>query len=278
MHGAGNDYIYIDATRKCPTDLPSLARRISDRHFGIGADGLVVILPSDIADFRMRMFNADGSEAQMCGNASRCIGKYVHDRGLTEKTEVSLETLAGIKYLDLHLDEDGQTESVTVDMGIPTFQADEIPVILPPGQPDGSPIGMRAADRLFQVMPAGIGNPHGVIFTDDLSDEMVLGYGPLLENCTDWPEKSNIEFVRVISPEEVEVRVWERGSGETMACGTGACASVAAGIMLGILSPGRIKVRMRGGLLEIDWRGPGERIFLTGGASFIAEGTYYRSE
>lgn len=259
MHGAGNDYIYLDGINNSYRDLPELSRRISHRQFGIGSDGLVVILPSDIADFRMRMFNADGSEAEMCGNASRCIGKYVYERGFTDKTEVTLETLAGIKVLHLHIDSSGKVKSVTVDMGRPKVFG-EVTMQIPAGD--------------FSAVSVSMGNPHGVLFTDNLSDTFVIGNGPAMECAPCWPEKANIEFVDVKSPGEAVVRVWERGSGITLACGTGACATLAAGVTKGLLAR-KADIRLPGGTLTVEWDRISNHIFLTGEAHTTAEGIYF---
>ena len=263
MHGAGNDYIYINGTEQCPANLSQLAIHIADRHFGVGGDGLVVILPSDVADFRMRMFNADGSEAQMCGNASRCVAKYLHDTGLTDKTDISLETLAGIKILHLNLDAEGDVESVTVNMGRPVLDPARVPVMPTAITPDGVAVAeLREGGRYFAAIAVGMGNPHGVIFTDQITDAEVLGLGPKFETASVWPEKSNIEFVRVIDPHTVEMRVWERGSGETL-----------AGILTGRLkSP--VSVRLRGGSLRIEWPDPNAEVLMTGPAATVATGHY----
>ncbi len=260
MHGAGNDYIYINAMKEVPQDLHSLALLISDRHFGIGSDGLVVILPSEIADFRMRMFNADGSEAEMCGNASRCIAKYVYEKGLTDKQEITLETLAGIKVLKLDIRDD-KVAAVTVDMGEPTIGDTESIVILENG-------------KKFVLSQIGMGNPHAIVFTEDLTDVNVLGNGPLLEVADIFPDKSNIEFVKVLDSRHLRMRVWERGSGETLACGTGACATAVAAVMKG-LAEREVSVKLPGGELHVEWSKENNHVYLTGGAEFIADGLFY---
>ena len=274
MHGAGNDYIYLDATSSIPANLPELAIKMSDVHFGIGSDGLVAICPSEVADFRMRMFNADGSEAEMCGNASRCIGKFVYDRGLTTKTEVSLETGAGIKILHLH-PVDGVVESVTVDMGAPILTPDLVPVssassevrIAEPFESD---------DIRYQITGVSMGNPHGVIFVDQITDRQVLVEGPRLEVAEIFPRKANIEFVRIIDRHTIEMRVWERGTGETFACGTGACASVVAAILNDLVDrDAEVEVRLRGGILHIKWDPATDHVFMTGPATFVCDGVFY---
>lgn len=275
MHGAGNDYIYLDALTEVPDNLPLLSRQISDRHFGIGSDGLVVILPSDKADFRMRMFNADGSEAEMCGNASRCIGKYVFDKRLTDKTEILLETLAGIKLL--HLDvKDGYVERVTVDMGTPELVPERIPVISNSKEAKISEKEIINGIE-YKITAVGMGNPHAVVFVPALFDRLVLGEGPRMEVAEIFPNRANIEFIRVIDPSHIEMRVWERGSGETLACGTGACASVVAGVLNG-LTERKVEVSLPGGHLNIDWDEKTNHVYLSGPAVFVADGVFYRPE
>ncbi|MCM1152836.1 MAG: diaminopimelate epimerase [Muribaculum sp.] len=272
MHGTGNDYIYIDAMHDVPDNLPLLARRISDRHFGVGSDGLVAIMPSMRADFRMRMFNADGSEAQMCGNASRCIGKYVYEKGLTQKTCITLETLAGIRVLNLNVDR-GKVLSVEVDMGEPKVMPDQIPVV----SKDGTPLlnkDVEVEGMTFRLTSVGMGNPHGVVFTETLTDYSVLTLGPKLETAPIWPERANIEFVKVLDRRHIRMRVWERGSGETLACGTGACACVVAAVMNG-LTEREVYVELIGGTLFVRWNLTDNHVYLCGNAEFIAEGEYY---
>lgn len=273
MHGAGNDYIYLDALDGAPEHLESLAIEISDRHFGVGSDGLVAIMHSDIADFRMRMFNADGSEAQMCGNASRCIGKYVYERHLTDKTEVTLETLAGIKILRLHV-EDGEVKSVTVDMGAPETCPSKIPAVSVNSDIMISEEAVVAGNT-YRITAVSMGNPHAVVFVDEITDELVLGNGPKLECSAIFPEKANIEFVKVIDGRHLEMRVWERGSGETLACGTGACAVAVASVLNG-LSGRDVEISLPGGVLEIKWNEEDGHVYLTGPAEFVCDGVYFR--
>ncbi len=272
MHGAGNDYIYLDATGEMPEDLPELSRRMSDPHFGVGSDGLVAVMTSDIADFRMRMFNSDGSEAEMCGNASRCIAKFVYEKGLTDSETVTLETLAGIKVLHLHVRE-GVVESVTVDMGAPVLEPASVPVqSLDPK--------LRLAEeetvdgRTYRITGVSMGNPHGVIFVDEIDDDLVLRQGPLLEVAPIFPAKANIEFAKVLDRSTIEMRVWERGSGETLACGTGACATAVAAALTG-LTGREVDVRLRGGTLHIRWDEADGHVFMTGPAAFICDGVFY---
>lgn len=276
MHGAGNDYVYIDCLQgESPTRLSELANRIADRHFGIGGDGLVVILPSDKAEFRMRMFNSDGSEAQMCGNASRCVAKYLYDKKYISGTDITLETLSGIKLLHLHINNNRKVEKVTVDMGYPVLDAVSIPVISKAANSE-FPVKVSLANEI-NAYAVSMGNPHGVIFTDNLTDAMVLGRGPLFEKDPVWPEKANIEFVKVLDKHNVKMRVWERGTGETLACGTGACAAVVAGILTDrLLSP--VNVVLPGGVLSIEWNGVNDTVKMTGPAVTVASGRYYIPE
>ncbi|MBD5357107.1 MAG: diaminopimelate epimerase [Bacteroides sp.] len=278
MEGTGNDYIYIDALGS-PTSidigelsLHDLACKISNRHFGVGSDGLIVILPSHYADFRMRIFNADGSEAQMCGNGSRCVAKYVHDKGFTDKTTLSLETVSGVKTLYLHI-EDGKTKEVTVDMGKAILSREDIPVL---GQIDEMMVDfpVSVAGETFKLTAVGMGNPHGVVFVNDITDKHVQYYGRLLEVAEIWPHKANIEFVKVVDRTHLVMRVWERGSGETLSCGTGACASVVASVMKG-LTDSEVEVKLLGGKLFITYNRKSGHVYMRGGANFIAEGTYY---
>lgn len=278
MQGAGNDYVYIDAlgspTSVCldETDLPALARKISDRHFGVGGDGLIAIIPSADADFRMRMFNSDGSEAQMCGNGSRCVAKYLYDKGFTDKTEITLETGAGVKILHLHI-KDGIVESVTVDMGRALLKRGEVPVA---GDPDSIMTDETVAiyDAEFDVTAIGMGNPHGVVFVDKITDDHIYHYGKALEMHPIWPERANIEFAEVIDRSHLRMRVWERGSGETLACGTGTCATVVAACRKG-LTGNEVDVELLGGTLHIRYDEESGHVFMTGPAEFVAEGWYF---
>ena len=269
MHGAGNDYIYVDCTRELVADPESLAIRLSDRHKGIGADGLVLILPSTRGDFRMRMFNADGSEAQMCGNASRCVGRYVFDHGLTTKTELELETKAGLRHLSLHNTGTG-IDVISVDMGQPQFSPSSLPVDLPDA---GAIVGKRVkvGGREERITCVSMGNPHTVIFVDRLADTDVLARGPQIEADPLFPERTNVEFVEVLAADHLLMRVWERGSGETMACGTGACAAVVAAVLNGLASR-RCTVSLPGGDLQIAWDERTNRVTLTGEAVEVFSG------
>ena len=256
MHGAGNDYIYVD-TIKFPIRNPEKkAIEWSAPHTGIGSDGLVLIGKSDIADFSMRIFNADGSEALMCGNASRCIGKYVYEKGLTDKTFITLETLSGIKELQLTIDEQTVSE-VTVDMGKPVI-----------GDLD---LSIEVRNRQIKGTVVSMGNPHFVIFVDDIDTVDLSSIGPLLEYHMLFPDRTNVEFAQILAPNKIRMRVWERGSGITQACGTGACATAVAGVLSG--KTGRkAQVIMDGGPLTINWDGKTEKVFMTGNAVTVFEG------
>ena len=272
MHGIGNDYIYINCMESVPDRLPELAEEMSDRHFGVGGDGIVLICPSDKADFRMRMFNNDGSEARMCGNASRCIAKYVHDHKLTDKTCISLETLSGIKVLSLNMSPSGEVESVTVDMGEPELNAGLVPVRSTAEKMVEEPVATSCGE--VRVTAVSMGNPHGVVFVDRIEDVPFDTLGPELEKHSMWPDRANIEFLQIISPSEARMRVWERGTGETLACGTGACASAVAAALTGRCGR-EVTIHLRGGDLHIRWANNGH-VMMTGGATEVFEGNYYR--
>ena len=273
MHGAGNDYIYINCLDSVPENVEELAIAMSDRHTGVGSDGLILIMPSEVADFRMRMYNADGSEGMMCGNASRCIAKYVHDYGLTDKSVIALETRAGVKTLTLHTDESGDVRSVTVDMGKPDFSSRAVPVATDADTLIDSPVSTSTGD--YRITAVSMGNPHGVIFLDSApTDEHVLVAGRELERHPMWPERANIEWAHVLGRHLIEMRVWERGSGETMACGTGACAVAVAAATLG-LTDRDVTVRLRGGDLKITWNASDGHVLMSGPAATVMEGRYF---
>jgi diaminopimelate epimerase len=269
MHGAGNDYIYIDMlSQNYEVDFNELSRRISSRHFGVGGDGLVLIMTSDRADFRMRMFNADGSEAEMCGNAIRCVGKYLFDYGYLKKKTFSIETMAGIKTLEIgEKDREGKVKTLTVDMGEPVLNGKDIPIGFETNPVvDVEVIGYRGT-------AVSMGNPHFVIFMDEITDRHVLIGGPNLEKDKIFPCKTNVDFIQIIDRNTVKMRVWERGSGETLACGTGACAGVVAGV-LGNLTDRSVNVHLPGGTLHIEWNENNNRVFLTGPAEEVFHGVY----
>lgn len=267
MHGAGNDYIYVNTLLYDVNDPNSASIRWSDRHRGIGGDGLVLICrpTTDAADYRMRIFNADGSEAMMCGNASRCIGKYLYERGLTDKTEIKLETLSGIKTLMLHLDSEGKTvESVTVDMLEPLTENHRQYADLSGGI-------LMAEGRRFEGTFVCMGNPHFVTFLNDIDTIDIARYGAVMERDRNFPERCNIEFAQILSDGAIRTRVWERGSGITMACGTGACATAVAAALTGRASR-RSEIRMDGGTLQIEWRTTDNHVYMTGPAEIVFDG------
>ncbi|MCH5318287.1 MAG: diaminopimelate epimerase [Paramuribaculum sp.] len=273
MHGIGNDYLYINCLDKEPIGLAELSVEMSDRHTGVGSDGIILICPGgDKADFKMRILNADGSEAKMCGNGIRCVGKYLFDKGITSKTTLRIDTLSGIKILQLRLGSDGKVSSVTVDMGKPSLLPAEIGLICDKQEfIDREVLTSGGEVRLTAV---SMGNPHGVIFTDDLSTDTVHNVGRELESHPMWTDRANIEFAKVEAPGRITMRVWERGSGETMACGTGACA-VAVAAKLTERSAGRTEISLLGGKLDIEWGDDGH-VYMTGPAETIADGVYYR--
>jgi diaminopimelate epimerase len=271
MHGAGNDYIYINAFEETVEDPARLAVETSDRHFGIGGDGLILILPSRVADVRMRIFNPDGSEAEMCGNGIRCVAKYAYDHGLVREREISVETGAGILRLETFLDTGGRVDRVRVDMGRPRLTRGEIPVT---GDPDEQVIGaeLKILDRTFHITCVSMGNPHCVIFVDKVDEFPIEKYGPLIERHPLFPNRINVEFVEVVSPTHVRQRTWERGAGETLACGTGASAVTVAGVLNG-RTERVLRNELLGGVLEMEWSEEGH-VFMTGPAVQIFEGNY----
>lgn len=272
MHGISNDYIYINCMEHCPDNLGELSVEMSDRHCGVGGDGIILILPSEVADFKMRIFNADGSEARMCGNGSRCVGKYVYDKGLTGKTRVTLETLSGIKILNLHV-KNGKVSTVTVDMGEPVIDAGSVPVKCNNKVMVNDVVATSHGD--VRLTAVSMGNPHGVVFVDSLDAVDVHALGRELENHSMWPDRANIEFAQVLSPGNIKMRVWERGSGETMACGTGACATAVAGAITGRC--GRdVVIHLSGGDLTIGWNPKDSHVYMTGSATEVFEGIYNR--
>lgn len=255
MQGLGNDYIYLDCLERMPEDLPGLAIRLSDRHFGVGGDGVICICPGRTGDFSMEMYNADGSRGAMCGNGIRCVGKYVYDRGLTKKTCLTIDTGAGPRFLELHVR--GRTvDRVTVDMGVPRL---------------GTPMELEAGGEIYSVRPVDMGNPHGVIFCPDPGRVPLERVGPVLERYPAFPDRANIEFAAATARDRLEARVWERGSGITLACGTGACAVLAAGYAAGLCGR-RAEVRLPGGALELFWDPDSDHIHMTGPARTVFEG------
>lgn len=270
MHGISNDYVYVNGFQETVANPGDVAVKVSDRHTGIGSDGFVLILPSESCDFRMRMFNADGSEAEMCGNASRCVGKYVYDNGLTTKTSVTLETKAGVKVLDLHLGKDGKVESVTVDMGEPILTPSLVPVVSGKDKVVAEPIEVKG--KMYRFSAVSMGNPHAVVFMEEDVETFPLEkIGPDFENHPFFPRRTNTEFVNVIDRQHLRMRVWERGAGETMACGTGACATAVAAVLNG-LTDRIVTLKLNGGDLLIRWDDESNHVFMTGGATTVFEG------
>lgn len=269
MQGAGNDYIYVNCFKEKLENINETAKAVSDRHFGIGSDGLVLICPSDKADFRMDMYNSDGTQAEMCGNATRCVGKYVHDKGLTDKTVITLETLAGIKILKLNLNDKGEVETVEVNMGSPELIPKNIPIdsdldrfIMESVTVDG---------REYLVTSVSMGNPHAVTFIDDTDSLEIEKLGPKFENHPLFPKRTNTEFAKIIDRKTIKMRVWERGAGETLACGTGACATLVAA-SLSDLTDDEVDLVLLGGTLHIRWDKENNNIYMTGPAQFVFDG------
>ena len=272
MQGCGNDYIYINCFEEKVENPEQLAIAMSERHFGVGSDGLVLILPSEVGDFRMRMFNLDGSEGKMCGNASRCVGKYVYEKGLTRKTTVALETLGGIKILQMHV-KDGIVESVTVDMGEPVLEAAQIPVVSEKHPVIGEVV--QLLDREFAFTCVSMGNPHAVAFVENVMEYPIERYGRVSEGHLMFPDRVNTEFVEIVDDSHVKMRVWERGSGETWACGTGASATAVACVLNGKTGR-RVDVELIGGTLTIEWKEADNHVYMTGPAEFSFEGEWLR--
>ena len=268
MHGCGNDYIYVNCLEETVPNPSKVAKVLSDRHFGIGSDGLILIKPSDIADFQMEMYNADGSESAMCGNGVRCIAKYVYDYGLTEKTKIELETKAGIKYLDLKI-EDGKVAMVTVDMGSPVLEGKKVPVALDKEKVVAEPI--TVGDKEYEFTAVSMGNPHAVMFVDSTEAIEIEKIGPLFEFHPMFPERVNAEFIEILDRKRINMRVWERGTGETLACGTGACASVVACVLNG-LTDNEVFVHLLGGDLLVKYDQKQNKVFMTGPATTVFDG------
>ena len=272
MQGLGNDYVYIDAIHQKIENESSLAQFVSNRHFGIGSDGLILICESKVADFKMRMFNADGSEAEMCGNGIRCVGKFVYDKGLTNKTTLKIETLAGIKTLVLNTEE-GKVKTVKVDMGEPILESEKIPVISEE-QPVKNLI-LNADGKKFKFTCVSMGNPHAITVVENVKKFDVERYGKILEVDKAFPKRANIEFVEIVDKNNINMRVWERGAGETLACGTGACATAVA-CNLNKLTTKHVNIELLGGMLEIEWNVEDNHIYMTGPAVTVFEGELYK--
>lgn len=268
MHGCGNDYVYVNCFEESVSNPEEVARFVSERHFGIGSDGLILICPSEKADFRMAMYNADGSEGKMCGNGIRCVAKYVYDYGLTDKTELAVETKSGIKYLDLTV-EDGKVALVKVDMGKPVLSPKEIPVNLEMESVVDEPVTVDGQE--FRITCVSMGNPHAVTFVEDTASLPLEQLGPKFEKHSLFPEQVNTEFVQIRNRQEINMRVWERGSGETLACGTGACASVVACVLNG-LTDNEVTVHLTGGTLQIHFDRQENTVWMTGPATVVFDG------
>ena len=270
MQAFGNDYVYIDAIHQELKNLPELARFVSDRHFGIGSDGLILISPSAIADFRMNIYNADGSQAEMCGNGIRCVAKYVYDHGIVDKTSLSIATRSGIKYVDLTI-RDGKASMVKVNMGSPILTAKEIPVVAETEQVINAPITVDGKE--YHMTAVSMGNPHAIIYVDDVDSLDLEKIGPSFENHVCFPDRVNTEFVQVIDRHTVKMRVWERGSGETLACGTGACAVTVASILNDKVDGSKpVTVQLLGGDLNISWERDENLVYMTGPATTVFDG------
>ncbi len=288
MEGIGNDYVYVNCLEKELENPSEIAIKVSDRHFGIGSDGLILICKSNIADFKMEIYNSDGSQAEMCGNGIRCVGKYVYDNNLTNKTELTIETLAGIKKLKLNLAE-GKVDTVEVDMGEPILEAEKIPVqntILSKAseadieqnkittqslEKEYNKVNVKALDKEFNLTCVSMGNPHAISYVQNVDDFEVEKYGPIIEKDEHFPRKVNVEFIELIDRNHLKMRVWERGAGETLACGTGTCASVVASCLNG-LTDRCVNVKLLGGNLKIEWRKTDNHVYMTGPARTVFTG------
>jgi len=268
MHGCGNDYVYVNCFEETVQNPAAVSVYVSDRHFGIGADGMILICPSETADFRMAMYNADGSEGNMCGNGIRCVAKYVYDHGMTDQTQISIETKSGIKYLDLTIEE-GKVSLVKVNMGAPELKPECIPVLSDGDRIVSEPITVLGGEYLMTCV--SMGNPHAVVFVDDTETFPVEKLGPYFENHERFPDRINTEFVQIISRSEANMRVWERGSGETWACGTGTCASVVASVLNGYTDD-HVLVHLLGGDLQIFYDREADTVWMTGPATTVFEG------
>ena len=268
MHGIGNDYVYVNCFKETVENPSEVAIKVSDRHFGIGSDGLILIKPSEVADGKMEMYNADGSQGAMCGNGIRCVAKYMYDYGITDKTSISVETKSGIKYLDLTL-KNGKVDTVKVNMGAPILKASEIPVISEKEQVISEPVTIDGKE--WEITCVSMGNPHAITYIDDVKHLEIEKIGPKFENHAIFPDRVNTEFVHVIDRNTVEMRVWERGSGETYACGTGACAVAVSSILNG-LTEEEVTVKLLGGDLKIFWNREENRVYMTGSATKVFDG------
>lgn len=270
MQGLGNDYVYVNCFQEKIENPSELSIKVSDRHFGIGADGLILIKPSDVADFEMEMYNADGSQGAMCGNGIRCVAKYVYDYGLTDKTSITVNTKSGIKYLDLTI-ENGKAVQIRVNMGAPILEASRIPVVSSKERVINEPVIVDGKE--YHITAVSMGNPHAVTYIDDVKGLEIEKIGPQFENHEIFPDRVNTEFVKVLDSHTVEMRVWERGSGETLACGTGACAVAVASILNG-LTEEEVTVKLLGGDLKIRWDRQENLVYMTGPAEVVFDGEF----
>ena len=268
IHGIGNDYVYVNCFKETVEHPSEMAIKVSDRHFGIGSDGLILIKPSEVADGKMEMYNADGSQGAMCGNGIRCVAKYMYDYGITDKTSISVETKSGIKYLDLTI-KDGKVDTVKVNMGTPILKAVDIPVRSEKEQVIDEPVMVDGKE--WKITCVSMGNPHAITYIDDVKNLEIEKIGPKFENHEIFPDRVNTEFVRVIDRNTVEMRVWERGSGETLACGTGACAVAVSSILNG-LTEEEVTVKLLGGDLKIFWDRTENKVYMTGSATTVFDG------
>lgn len=270
MQGCGNDYVYINGFTEKIADKPAFVRAVSDRHFGVGGDGAIFINSSEEADFEMEMYNADGTRAEMCGNGIRCVAKYVYDKGLTDKKQISIVSFGNVKYVDLYV-EDGLVSSVKVNMGAPILEAEKVPVKSAMAQSVDEPITVNGKE--YRMTCVSMGNPHAVVFMKDVANLDIVSIGPLFENHEVFPNRTNTEFVEVIDRTHVNMRVWERGTGETLACGTGCCATVVASV-LNNLTEDKVTVHVLGGEIEIQWDREENLVYMTGPASTVFEGEF----
>ena len=270
MHGCGNDYVYVNGFTEKIKDKPAFVRAVSDRHFGVGGDGAIFINPSDEADFEMEMYNADGSRAEMCGNGIRCVAKYVYDKKLTEGKHISIVSCGKVKYLDLET-EKGEVTSVKVNMGEPILKASEVPVLCDREQAVDEPITVQGTE--YRMTCVSMGNPHAVVFMDGVEEMDIAAIGPYFENHAVFPNRTNTEFVQVVDESHVIMRVWERGTGETLACGTGCCATVVACVLNG-LTKEKVMVKVLGGEILIEWDRKENLVYMTGPASTVFEGEF----
>lgn len=270
MQGCGNDYVYINGFTEKIGDKPAFVRAVSDRHFGVGGDGAIFINPSEEADFEMEMYNADGTRAEMCGNGIRCVAKYVYDKGLTDKKQISIVSFGNVKYVDLYVD-DGLVRSVKVNMGAPVLEAKKVPVKSAMERSVDEPITVKGKE--YRMTCVSMGNPHAVVFMENIAELDIASIGPLFENHEVFPNRTNTEFVEVVDRTHVNMRVWERGTGETLACGTGCCATVAACVLNG-LTEDEVTVRVLGGEIDIRWDRNKNLIYMTGPAETVFEGEF----